>query len=311
MSAEEIQGTGGCPARSAAGRCQSAADPVISVMAAIPVVVARPTIPSVSSASASEYTTRSTPKGAHVNVLLAPARDLMLMRTSYVEMLEQQQAQLVSGLQELYRRIVAGERWIGPLLEDGGAGDGLPRTHDILHQLGALRLDTLAGDEASSAPFEEDFFVLQRRLYESGAPPMLRHRSLSLESEADRPSPRGAAAPAAAASLRTTADSPDGHNSFPLTPPSKMGLPAPLEIPTTHATALRDTTSASSSSSTLRGHWPYVIPVMDFLDQYSPTSALEHVAPHGQGSCAGGGPCLGQEWQDEAEFKALFGDVVG
>ncbi|KAI9747249.1 MAG: hypothetical protein M1815_004395 [Lichina confinis] len=229
----------------------------------------------------------------------------------YVEMLEQQQAQLVSGLQELYRRIVAGERWIGPLLEDGGAGDGLPRTHDILHQLGALRLDTLAGDEASSAPFEEDFFVLQRRLYESGAPPMLRHRSLSLESEADRPSPRGAAAPAAAASLRTTAESPDGHNSFPLTPPSKTGLPAPLEIPTTHATALRDTTSASSSSSTLRGHWPYVIPVMDFLDQYSPTSALEHVAPHGQGSCAGGGPCLGQEWQDEAEFKALFGDVVG
>lgn len=224
----------------------------------------------------------------------------------YVEMLEQQQAQLVSGLQELYRRIVAGERWVGPLLEDGGGGGGLPRTHDILHQLGALKQDTLAGGDASNTPFEEDFIVLQRRLYEGGAPPMLRHRSLSLESEVDRKSSAGAAA----ASHRPTADSPDGHTSFPLTPPSTTGLPAPLEMSTTHVTALRDTRSASSSSSTLHGHWPYAIPAMDFLDPYSSTSALEHVSPHAQGSCAVGGPCLGQEWQDEAEFKTLFGDVV-
>lgn len=51
-------------------------------------------------------------------------------------MLEQQQAWLVHGLRELYRRITTGEAWPGELLKP--ETNGFPLTHDLLTRLGAL-----------------------------------------------------------------------------------------------------------------------------------------------------------------------------
>ncbi|KAI4089891.1 MAG: hypothetical protein LQ344_005081 [Seirophora lacunosa] len=75
----------------------------------------------------------------------------------YVEMLEQQQAQLVNALQEMYKRLTNNEGWKGDLLEPSPNGN--PLTHDILVRLDALEID----GHLSPARFEEDTDVLQRR----------------------------------------------------------------------------------------------------------------------------------------------------
>lgn len=62
-----------------------------------------------------------------------------------MEMLEQQQAQLDIGLQELYRRIKDSPRWPGSPLKE--SSNGKPLTHDILERLGALKLDEHNGFE--------------------------------------------------------------------------------------------------------------------------------------------------------------------
>ena len=52
-------------------------------------------------------------------------------------MLERQHAQLIAGLQELYRCTQNGDRWTGPPLELGSQ----PLTHKILEALGVLEAD--------------------------------------------------------------------------------------------------------------------------------------------------------------------------
>ncbi|KAL5121079.1 Fluconazole resistance protein 1 [Pleosporales sp. CAS-2024a] len=97
----------------------------------------------------------------------------------YVEMLEQQQTQLVSGLRELYSRLQKGESWPGqPLRESSG---GHPLTHDILERLDLLHP---SGDNSGHYDgFEEDCNQMQRKLLERGAPYTRRRRSESSESE--------------------------------------------------------------------------------------------------------------------------------
>ncbi|KAL2046311.1 hypothetical protein N7G274_001758 [Stereocaulon virgatum] len=63
--------------------------------------------------------------------------DKIVFRKGYVQMLERQHTQLIAGLQELYRRIQAGESF--PALELGHHGQ--PFTHKILESLGALQGD--------------------------------------------------------------------------------------------------------------------------------------------------------------------------
>jgi hypothetical protein len=75
-----------------------------------------------------------------------------------VEILEQQQAQLVTGLRELYHRLQAGEEWPGMPLE---IKDGRhPLTHDILKRLDLL----VSTDDAliEHKDFEEDLALLKR-----------------------------------------------------------------------------------------------------------------------------------------------------
>ncbi|MCJ1471241.1 hypothetical protein MMC07_009889, partial [Pseudocyphellaria aurata] len=85
---------------------------------------------------------------------------------SYVEMLEQQQQQLVNGLQELYDIVISNRGWKGGLLKD--STNGRPLTHDILERLGALKLES----NVEAERFEEDLDVLQQKiaLDEIGSP---------------------------------------------------------------------------------------------------------------------------------------------
>lgn len=122
-------------------------------------------MPSVSLESGRNHTTRCTLKGK-----LSVTRPVPLAYTtigpdcfSYVELLEQQQAQLVGGLQELYRRTVTGHGWPGLPLQD--SGNGHPLTHDILERLGVL--ETEGSGESDS--FEEDLELMQQRLLEGGS----------------------------------------------------------------------------------------------------------------------------------------------
>ncbi|KAJ5594516.1 uncharacterized protein N7459_000724 [Penicillium hispanicum] len=77
----------------------------------------------------------------------------------YVEMLEQQQAWLVNGLQELYRRTTEGEGWPGDLLKP--EPNGHPLTHDLLTRLGAL-------DHRKGERFEENPEAMQQDLWRHG-----------------------------------------------------------------------------------------------------------------------------------------------
>lgn len=92
-------------------------------------------------------------------------------------MLEQQQSQLVTGIQELYKLTIEGGSWVGELLKDGT--NGHPLTHDILERLGALKQDGHTSEE----PFEENTEVMQQRLIANGAGPMQRQASPDSGSE--------------------------------------------------------------------------------------------------------------------------------
>lgn len=71
-------------------------------------------------------------------------------------MLEQQQAWLVHGLQELYRRTTEGEGWPGDRLK--AEPNGHPLTHDLLTRLGAL-------DHSKGDHFEENPEAMQQELW--------------------------------------------------------------------------------------------------------------------------------------------------
>jgi hypothetical protein len=93
-------------------------------------------------------------------------------------MLEQQQAQLVTGLQELYKRTQSSQGWTGAPLKESSNGN--PLTHDILERLGALKQDSHTSSEA----FEEDLSLMQQRLIAIGAGYMQRTESSDGKSEA-------------------------------------------------------------------------------------------------------------------------------
>jgi hypothetical protein len=127
--------------------------------------------------------------------------------TSYVEMLENQQTQLVSGLQELYKRLQNGQGWSGTPLKE--TGSGVPLTHDILERLGALKQDGHHGSDL----FEEDLNLLQQRLIANGATMMQREGSHDGSSES-APSP---------ASMHF--QMPFSSQQFPPTPPNQSPYP--------------------------------------------------------------------------------------
>jgi len=128
-------------------------------------------------------------------------------------MLENQQAQLVSGLQELYKRTQNGQGWIGSPLKE--TSHGAPLTHDILERLGALKQDGHATGEI----FEEDLSLMQQRLIANGAGFMQRETSSDSDSET-APSPMFEQVP-----QKPVFTDPFSLHSFPPTPPNQSPYP--------------------------------------------------------------------------------------
>lgn len=93
-------------------------------------------------------------------------------------MLEQQQSQLVAGLQEMYKRLWTAQAWTGPSLPEV---NGHPLTHDILAALDLL--ETKHDGSGEIEVFEEDCRKLQSRLVADGASFVHRRGSFSSESE--------------------------------------------------------------------------------------------------------------------------------
>ncbi|TKA50865.1 hypothetical protein B0A55_13423, partial [Friedmanniomyces simplex] len=102
----------------------------------------------------------------------------------YVEMLEQQQSQLVSALQETYRRLNAAHAWTGPALSEAS---GHPLTHDILCALNLL--ETRGDGSGELEAFEEDCQKLQSRLLADGAGYIHRRGSISSDSDHSQHNP--------------------------------------------------------------------------------------------------------------------------
>lgn len=103
--------------------------------------------------------TKCIPRGMARPALMGDrSKDANRSGDRYVEMLEQQQTQLVNGLQELYKRVIAGQGWEGPPLNDGAAGR--PLTHDILHGLGVLQ----AEGPGRLGSFDADLDSIQQQL---------------------------------------------------------------------------------------------------------------------------------------------------
>ncbi|KIW75101.1 hypothetical protein Z517_11872 [Fonsecaea pedrosoi CBS 271.37] len=130
----------------------------------------------------------------------------------YVEMLESQQAQLVAGLQELYKRMQNGQGWTGAPLKE--SANGVPLTHDILERLGALKQDGHSSDV-----FEEDLTVLQQKLIADGAGFMQRQPSARLAFRLER----------SLSHLRASCPTAEFHQSFQPEPvPSDTTQPKPV-----------------------------------------------------------------------------------
>lgn len=97
-------------------------------------------------------------------------------------MLEQQQSQLVSGLQELYKRLRTSHGWEGAALDE--SNNGHPLTHDILAALNLLEAKKQQdGNSHETEAFEEDVLKLQARLLAEGAG--YAHRRSSMSSDSD------------------------------------------------------------------------------------------------------------------------------
>jgi len=148
----------------------------------------------------------------------------------YVEMLEQQQAQLVAGLRELYLRLQTNQGWPGaPLREAQG---GHPLTHDILERLDLLHP---AGDSTSSSTnthyegFEEDCSRMQQKLLDRGAP--YTHRRGSISSDSDHGHNSSSSSYSGTPTTKTIPFSdPFARHKAPPTPPMNSPFPRQSQI---------------------------------------------------------------------------------
>ncbi|KAF2086254.1 hypothetical protein K490DRAFT_66802 [Saccharata proteae CBS 121410] len=189
----------------------------------------------------------------------------------YVEMLEQQQTQLVSGLRELYRILQSGEGWPGSPLQDQQGGH--PLTHDILERLGLLHP---TGDAAVHFEgFEEDTTRMQQRLMdEIPAPLKIEHiRAPSVSSESDHghsssPSSNGTPQTPTKPFQFTNPFPGDGfQQTSPLISsfgqPQQQQLPPHVNAPQPIASPFQQQKFPSFPEDILRSQWALETPVLD------------------------------------------------
>lgn len=235
---------------------------------------------------------------------------MLTYRCRYVEMLENQQSQLVVGLQELYKRVQNGQGWVGAPLKETSHGG--PLTHDILERLGALKQE----NHTESECFEEDLSAMQQRLISNGAGYMQRSNSTDSDSEPDQ-SPVFEQMP----SRRSELTNPFGTNRFPPTPPttspymrsaSTSSTPGHLRFSSQSATPQ----SAMNPALLQRSTWsqPSQQPIgfddnMDFINRFETMPQLETFSP--QMFQQNVNACLPmRDWQDEEEFTKFFNPTM-
>ncbi|KAA6409019.1 MAG: C6 transcription factor [Lasallia pustulata] len=193
----------------------------------------------------------------------------------YVEMLEQNHAQLVNGIQELYARAVGGQAWVGPPLKI--LPNGHPHIHDILESLGALKRDSRSG----SAMFEEDLEVLQQKLYASGAGLMHQHDSPESDTDQAASSMSGIEAPPSKTFFTMPSYTPSSGLPTPpmqtptmQTPTGRLSLHIPPEAQFRPQPAYNSQSRSSCPQPSMnpavlhRPSWPHLVPAegpMDFL----------------------------------------------
>lgn len=155
-------------------------------------------------------------------------------------MLEQQQAQLVTGLQELYKRMQNGESWPGSPLKE--SSNGHPLTHDILERLGALKVkhdsnnfsnNTNNNNNNEETHFEDDLTFLQQRLFAGGATLLQRQDSSDGGSDSEH-------SPVFPSKQMLFNDSMAANNHFPPTPPNYSPFPRPQRLHHNHHAPARN-----------------------------------------------------------------------
>ncbi|KAK4934395.1 Fluconazole resistance protein 1 [Elasticomyces elasticus] len=183
------------------------------------------------------------------------SRDKVYPR-DYVEMLESQQAQLIYGLQEFYKRMQNGQGWTGAPLKE--TSNGMPLTHDILERLGAFKQDGNATHEG----FEADLNVLQQRLIAGGAGFMQREHSYDSHPESSAPSPIYESL-----AKRPDFSHPFNFNQLPPTPPNRSSYPHNIRaVPTkSHTYPHTVTTNSNFSWNTPVSE---IDDFMDFINQF-------------------------------------------
>lgn len=233
------------------------------------------------------------------------------MSSRYVEMLEQQQAQLVAGLQELYKRAQSGQGWVGSPLKDSNNGN--PLTHDILERLGALKQEGHATGES----FEEDLNLMQQRLIASGVGFMQRQDSSDGSSDSGQ-SPNFDTMP----SKPPMFSDPFAMNNFPPTPPNHSPYPRASRLAAQvkgHSYAQPTPIQTGMNPALLqRQSWAHP-PVgfddnMDFLRRFDSLTSFETFPPQFSRQAVPMqtmNPCLPmQDWNEEDEFKTFFNPTL-
>jgi hypothetical protein len=232
-------------------------------------------------------------------------------------MLEQQQGQLVIGLQELYRRTQTGQGWEGKPLAD--ASNGHPLTHDILAQLGALHGDT----EGRRGSFEEDLQVMQHQLFKNGASAMHREESEDSASEGSQQYPHDISDdtpmfegnPYGFNHSVPTAPSPFDQTPLPPTPRSEnyfTGLDALQQQQQNQLrTRAMDTIFCSSSLQSQSLPASATTPGYDFgfYDQFGASSSTDafrdSLNRHQSLNGGNAGPCLVPDFVEDDDFSAF------
>jgi hypothetical protein len=223
-------------------------------------------------------------------------------------MLEQQQAQLVTGLQELYRRTQSGKGWEGAPLKE--SAHGTPLTHEILDRLGALK----SGRNASTPePFEEDLNALQQRLLANGAGFMQR-------SPSDSGSDTGLSPTSVHNSRKPTFQDPFSLSRLPPTPPTHSpfpqntsptfspkdgGLSYPHSLQQGVHTNLLQAQSWASSGMALEDD-------MELVNSYNtPFTGMPSHFDNSQMPVGTIAPCLSmRDWNRDVDFQRYFSSTM-
>ncbi len=222
-------------------------------------------------------------------------------------MLEQQQAQLITGLHELYKRTQTGQGWKGRPLENNV--DGHPLTHDILYRLGALKGSSNGGLDN----FEENLNAIQQRLINNGAD--FAPRQDSPDSEIDsQPSFYDNVG-----SQKILLGSPFGTHQAPPTPPMQYSRPSHFQVP--HAsiqyTSPISTSTCMSPADLQPQPWPSQsqlcyddnIEITGKFD-FSAGSGFQSTQPSYSLPAGMASPCQIPDWTEDEIFSSFLDQTV-